>query len=345
MSKSAYVHLVEQIPAIRKMQFTDSKGKPRHIGETGAWLLMYLCSELNKDGTFFMTAESMRELTGTSTVSEIRRLLAGFEQLGLITRTGEEISYLSRGRPTPVYAMTFVPGLWKKNPISSPLGSPLSSPGATNKNSAEPYAEKETALFSQIEPEPKPDPDPKPDPQPVSAGAGKEGGGSFLEVLAGCMAWERTNFTGIDKGGLAKTWEKDYRQIIPRVLADQNPQSTDEAVTMCVTQRNASRGLLMPTTSTSTTAKRNDPGNTYGADPDCTLCDGWGYHQVRADDDMGWTNRKCVCAGGTHTGTQEPTTKRVSTDESANTYIPTPGDTADPQSAIRDLTKSLRMPG
>ena len=342
MSKSAYVHLVEQIPAIRKMQFTDSKGKPRHIGETGAWLLMYLCSELNKDGTFFMTAESMRELTGTSTVSEIRRLLAGFEQLGLITRTGEEISYLSRGRPTPVYAMTFVPGLWKKNPISSPLGSPLSSPGATNKNSAEPYAEKETALFSQIEPEPKPDPDPKPDPQPVSAGAGKEGGGSFLEVLAGCMAWERTNFTGIDKGGLAKTWEKDYRQIIPRVLADQNPQSTDEAVTMCVTQRNASRGLLMPATSTSTTAKRDNP---YGADPDCTHCNGEGLHMVRTDDDMGWTSRKCVCAGGTHTGTQEPTTKRVSTDESANTYIPTPGDTADPQSAIRELTRRLNRTG
>ena len=111
MSKPAYVRLVERIPAIRKMQYTDSTGKPRHIGETGAWLLMYLCSELNKDGTFFMTAEAMRELTGTSTVAEIRRLLAGFEQLGLITRTGEEISYLGRGRPSPIYAMTFVPGL------------------------------------------------------------------------------------------------------------------------------------------------------------------------------------------------------------------------------------------
>ena len=343
MSISACKWLKQNMPALRRVKYTDSSGRERNAfrGE-GFALAFYLCEASNKYGTVFMTRETMHEETGIAK-PEIERLLSAFIRGGFIAQVGED-RYHDRGRLTPVYGLVGIPNEYKPDKIEAEnalITIPLTIPGES-KNLVKPIHGKDITNYSDPEPEPKPDPDPKPDPQPVSAGAGKEGGVSFLEVLAGCIAWERTNFVGIDRGGLSKTWEKEYRQIIPTVLADQNPQSTEDAVNMCVTQRNASRGLLMPATSTSTTAKRDNP---YGADPDCTHCNGEGLHMVRTDDDMGWTSRKCVCAGGTHTGTQEPTTKRVSTDESANTYIPTPGDTADPQSAIRELTKSLRMPG
>lgn len=341
MSKQALYYYAENLPLIQQANFTTPNGKVNYLGANGRDLLVWLCDAANeKQGwQFHMGYRYIAEETNIH-ISTVKRLMAGLEQMGWITRTGEVISHHGRGAPSVVWALTFYP------PCAEMMrtGRSTGRSGATE-SLAKPLPHLDADAKLEPEPEPKPEPKTEPEPQPVSAGAGKEGGGSFLEVLAGCIAWERDNFVGIDRGGLSKTWEKEYRQIIPTVLADQNPQSTDEAVNMCVTQRNASRGLLIPTTSTSTTAKRNDPGNTYGADPDCTLCDGWGYHQVRADDDMGWTNRKCVCAGGTHTGTQEPTTKRVTTDEGANTYIPTPGDTADPQSAIRELTKSLRLPG
>jgi len=76
----------------------------------------------------------------------------------------------------------------------------------------------------------------------------------------------------------------------------------------------------------------------------CLVCDGQGYVLIRDNAGIA-TTRKCVCKGGTFTGeghhdiepTQVPTQERVSTDQSGNTYIPTPGGSADPQSGARDL--------
>jgi len=343
MSKPAYVRLVERIPAIRKMQYTDSTGKPRHIGETGAWLLTYLCSELNKDGTFFMTAESMRELTGTSTVAEIRRLLAGFEQLGLITRTGEEITYLSRGRPTPVYAMTFVPGIWKPEP----LGSPLDSPQATNRNTDEPYRERENSFLSEIEPEPEPEPDSEPDSLSVvskSARQEKEGI-SADEVLRICIELETEGMTlrgAPIMPGVIKKWETEYPSAIAKAITERHGDTAEDIAWYCHNLRAETRTGRKAQGSYAGVLPRPAPGRQLPDAPKgmegCLVCGGDGYGIVR--DDVGVaTTRKCVCKGGTWEGepTQVPTSKRVSTDQSGNTYIPTPGGSADPQSGARDL--------
>ena len=343
MSKPAYVRLVERIPAIRKMQYTDSTGKPRHIGETGAWLLVYLCSELNKDGTFFMTAEAMRELTGTSTTSEIRRLLAGFEQLGLITRTGEEISYLSRGRPTPVYAMTFVPGIWKPEPLGSPLGSPQ----ATNKNTDEPYRERENSFLSEIEPEPEPEREPEPDSVSVVSKSARqeEEGISADEVMRICIELETEGMTlrgAPIQPGIIKAWKADYSRLIAEAIAKRQGDTADDVAWHCHNLRTEARTGRQAQGSYAGTLPRPAQGRQLPNAPKgmegCLVCGGDGYGIVRDDKGVA-TSRKCVCKGGTWQGepTHEPTQKRVSTDQSGNTYIPTPGGSADPQSGARDL--------
>jgi hypothetical protein len=347
MSKPAYVRLVERIPAIRKMQYTDSTGKPRHIGETGAWLLMYLCSELNKDGTFFMTAEAMRELTGTSTVAEIRRLLAGFEQLGLITRTGEEISYLGRGRPSPIYAMTFIPGLWKPEPITSPISSPVDSPQATNRNTDEPYRERENSFLSEIEPEPEPEPDSEPDSVSVVSKSARqeEGGISADEVMRICIELETEGMTlrgAPIQPGIVKAWKADYSRLITEAIAKRQGDTADDVAWHCHNLRTEARTGRKAQGSYAGVLPRPAPGRQLPNAPKgmegCLVCGGDGYGIVR--DDVGVaTSRKCVCKGGTWEGetTQVPTQERVSTDQSGNTYIPTPVASADPQSGARDL--------
>jgi hypothetical protein len=131
-------------------------------------------------------------------------------------------------------------------------------------------------------------------------------------------------------------WRRDYRPIIAQVLESQPDQNPAQIAQQCYNQRH---GVTrhQPAPQASKACRRCNGsnrdiegyqglstqwnGDTRTYTP-CELCNGLGY--LNAD-------------------TQEPTTKRVSTDESANTDIPVPSAKADTQSAIRDLTKRLRV--
>lgn len=344
MSKQALYYYAENLPLVQRATFTNSGGKEYGLGENGRDLLVFLCNAANeKHGwTFYFSYQFIAQETFIH-ISTVKRLMAGLEQLGWITRTGQLIRHQGRGAPQVEFCLTFYPPALELMRTGRPTSRPTSRPGATD-NLAEPLQTLSAQEKLQTETEPEPETEPQPERHSGGTEPGKEGGISIDEVLRGCLEWERSHFTGIDKGGLAKTWEKDYRQIIPTVLAGLKDCSTDEAVNMCVTQRNADRGLSLPSARHKTapaTTVRLLPDFPDNADPACPMCKGKGYYPDRpvGNGRDSW----CLCAGGTCTATPEPTTERVNTGEGANTDLPSPGDTADPQSAIRELTKKLRL--
>lgn len=133
---------------------------------------------------------------------------------------------------------------------------------------------------------------------PLTPQKGKAGewGSKHDEVMTGCLTWERTNFTGIDRGGLQKTWEREYRPIVLEALRT-NP--APDLVAWCVEQRQRRTGRPVP----NSTPQRPAPQVPQGS-PDCGYCAGRGDHLVR--DEVGIQSlRLCVCNGGTYTGEGE----------------------------------------
>ena len=104
----ALIWTAQNLDLVRRARFGKEN---RELGEDGLALLLYLCETTNqKTGTFFPTAETMRDASMIADVRVVRRLLAGLEELGWIERTGDVVSYRGRGRPTPEYKLT-LPGL------------------------------------------------------------------------------------------------------------------------------------------------------------------------------------------------------------------------------------------
>lgn len=347
MSRKAQDWLTENLPEVMRWTYTESNGKSRGIGQDGLALLLYWCDRVNTKGTFFMQQRVMAEDTGLS-LGAVKRLMKGLQDTGAITPTGEVISYEGRGKPTPEYRLTCVYG----NTQTESLGIQPSTQPSTQVDTCTDTKAKQDNTSTQIgklEPEPKPETEPKPEPDQVSGQErqGKEWGKFHSEVLSECLTWERANFTGIDRGGLSKTWEKDYRPLVALAI-ETRPQATlTDQVSWCVEQRHAHRPKpttqAKPTQATPTQT-RYIPDPPTGS-PDCEHgCDN-GIHTLR--DEYGIASpRKCVCAGGTYTATQEPTPERVTADSGTTTYIPTPGDSADPQSdPVKLLTQRLRKVG
>jgi hypothetical protein len=336
MSNSATHYLAENLPELRRASFTEPSGKVRPLGENGLTLLLYLCDRTNKEGVFFMQSRTMAEETGLS-LSAVKRWLAGFEQLGWITRTGEVFRYQGRGTPTPVYGLTLVPGLWT-SAQNERTGIPTGTPGDTRTARK---ANKDKGSTNSFSLEPKPEPEPQPEPQPEQgSGLGKERGANEKEVFSDCLAWEHAHYTGTVGAGLRKTWERDYRRLVALALEVKPEATKADQVAWCVAQRYAERGQTPPVASATITKHLPDPPT---GSPDCEHgCDN-GLHFPRDPVTDLVTSRKCVCAGGNYPPTHEATTKRVITGEGANTYIPLEGDTADPQSdPVRELTRQLR---
>lgn len=339
MSKDALVLVAQNLPTITRARFTDTTTKTgdRALGLQGLALLLFLAETANKDNEFFPTVETMRNESGIATTREVHRLLRGLTELGYITPTGEVMSYKGRGKPTPVYAFTLA------QVVNSDLISDQSSDQVDTRKLGKVKQGNTSAKISELEPEPKPEPKPQPEPD-LRSGEGRQGkewGKFHSEVLAECLAWERANFTGIDRGHIAKAWEKDYRPLVALAI-ETRPQATlADQVSWCIEQRSAKRGRSAPQVVPTQTRHLPDPPT---GTPDCEHgCEGKGHHQFIDPTTDLWTSRWCVCNGGTYTATQEPTTERVSPDKGTNTYIPTPGDSADPQSdPVRELTKQFR---
>jgi hypothetical protein len=318
MSRQASEYLAQNLYDIRRATYTEGD-KVRPLGETGLALLVYLCDATNKNGTFFMTAVAMKDEVGFSTLRMVRRVLAGLEQMGFITRTGVEISYEGRGRPTPEYALTLVPGLWKENTnerIGDPLGAELVSRG-TLENRTKTNADKESAGFSFSEPEPQPQP--HPEPRQVE---GDQDGGRLERLIGRCIEREHRSMGKNPAGApLVKKWQTEYRTICPQVMHD-CPGYTDER--LVERAWNIRKGIEVPPPAPRT-------------NPDCHTCKGqpWVNHPTTGE--LG----RCPVCYPEHT--QGDTPKSVTAERAPNTDTPAPPAQADPRSnQVDDLTKRLR---
>lgn len=340
MSKDLLVLVAQNLPTITRARFTDTTTKTgdRALGLQGLALLLFLAETANsKNYEFFPTVETMRNESGIATTREVHRLLRGLTELGYITPTGEMMSYRGRGKATPVYAFTL--GQVVKNDL---IGDHTSDQVDTRKLEKANTGNTSTKInYSQPEPEPQPKPQPEPERSGGEGLQGKEWGKFHSEVLAECLAWERANYTGIDRGHLSKRWESDYRPLVTLAI-ETRPQGTlADQVSWCIEQRSAKRGQSAPLSKPVQTRHLPDPPT---GRPDCEHgCDN-GIHIMRDDAGVA-TTRKCHCTGGTYPplDTQAPTTERVSPDKATNTYIPSGGGSADTQSdPVRQLTQQFR---
>jgi hypothetical protein len=343
MSKPAWEYLTTHLPEIRQAVLPNTGSK---IGEPGLALLLYLSGQTNPQGEFFMTAKTMQEETGLATLRQVEKLLAGFVALGWITPTGETNRYMNRGRPTPVYVLTLFPQYARLFTQTLHKSEDIPS-GGTVEELSKANGQKDYKNFREIEPEPEPEPDSEPDSVSVvskSARQEKEGINAD-EVMRICIELETEGMTlrgAPIQPGIVKAWKADYSRLITEAIAKRQGDTADDVAWHCHNLRTEARTGRKAQGLYAGTLPRSAPGRQLPNAPKgmegCLVCGGDGYGIVRDDKGVA-TSRKCVCKGGTWEGepTQVPTQERVSTDQSGNTYIPTPGGSADPQSGARDL--------
>ena len=256
MSKQALFYYAENLHLVQKATFTTPTGKAYGLGENGRDLLVFLCNATNeKQGfVFHMGFQYIAEETGIH-INTVKRLFAGLEQLGWITRTGDLVRHMGRGAPTIEYELTFYTASLTQKERT---GRPTSRPGATD-NLAEPKPNKEAHAKIGTETEPKPEPEPK--TQVTSDLVGQEWGQEHDRLLADCITTEQNRNPYIDRGGLTKSLIKQYRPIVARAMKE---RPTTDLVGWCYQVRNGEAPAP------ATTVKRTQ-GDKY--DPNCTECD------------------------------------------------------------------------
>ena len=260
MSKQALFYYAENLHLVQKATFTTPTGKAYGLGENGRDLLVFLCNATNeKQGfVFHMGFQYIAEETGIH-INTVKRLFAGLEQLGWITRTGDLVRHMGRGAPTIEYELTFYT---RSITQKERTGRPTSRPGATD-NLAEPKPNKEAHEKIGTETEPKPKPEPK--TQATSDLVGQEWGQEHDRLLADCITTEQNRNPYIDRGGLTKALIKHYRPIVARAMKE---RPTTDLVGWCYQVRNGE-------TPAPATTVRHHP--IHKAQPDCPNCEGKGY--------------------------------------------------------------------
>ena len=337
MSRQATDWLAENLSEVSRTTLPNGRG----LGQDGMVLLYYFCDRTNKEGVFFMQIRTMMDETGIA-MSSVKRLLAQFRQQGWITATGKTVSYRGTGTPTPEYLLTLVPSITKL--YRSGLHASLQ---LDTSNLAEPLQELDNTYFLDLQPEPEPEPNPQPEPRSVvSKSARQEKAGiNANEVLKICMELETESMTTRGEPilpGIIKRWKADYPTLIAQAMKDKPGETAEELAWHCHDLRTEARTGRKAQGSYTGVIPRPAPARQLPDAPKgmegCLVCAGQGYALIRDHAGVA-TTRKCVCKGGTWTGetTQVPTQERVNTDQSANTDIPAPGATADPQSDARDL--------
>jgi hypothetical protein len=161
------------------------------------------------------------------------------------------------------------------------------------------------------------------------------------EVLRICIEFETESQRLRNKPiqpGLIKRWKAEYPTIIAQAMKDRPGDTAEELAMHCHDLRTETWTGRPATGSYSNFLPRQAPVRTMPkpkeARKDCPTCEGKGYYLT---DLTGVSKATSYCSCTMSEPTQEPTQERVSTDQSGNTYIPTPGGSADPQSGARDL--------
>jgi hypothetical protein len=331
---------------VQETTFTTPAGKVYGLGENGRDLLVFLCGAANekREFCFHFGYDYLSEETGIH-VSTLKRLMKGFEQLGWITRTGKQVSHMGRGTPQAEYALTFYPPVTEMMRTSRPT----SRSGATD-NLAKPMQDMEAHDFFDTETETKTDTEPDTDTEPVLTDPAEQKKGRITadEVLRICIELENESMTLLSKPvlpGLIRKWKADYPTIIAQALKDRPGDTAEEVAIYCHDLRTQAFTGRPATGSYNNFLPRPAPTRTMPkpkeAWKDCPTCEGKGYYLT---DPTGVSKATSYCSCTTGESTQVPTQERVSTGESGNTYIPTPGGSADPQldtRSIGDITGQL----
>lgn len=317
MSRAAQDYLTANLPEITRAVYVDEQGTRRALGENGLRLVVWLAGVTNKRGEVFYTVAAMAEETGL-TPRVVTRLLAGFEGLGWLTRTGREVVYNGRGRPTPVYALTLVPDLWTGDaenddqlPTNGRLTAHLGSRKTTNANTGNGSRD-----LGGLELEPEPEPE---TPQAPRKGQGqqrgKDQGGKGLEsdlftaVLARALEIEHDDYAATSikpvGAGLRRSWQRDLTPQVAQIvgMAPETRPDDDKAVTTlareAVDARRYANGLAaLPQPETPKAPTPAPPPmptiKRRGAD-DCRKCHGTGQVARPMDNGAGYNTRQCEC--------------------------------------------------
>lgn len=286
MSRQATEWVLSHLPEIRNTPYPDpdQPGKLRALGGDGLALIMHLANITNKDGTIFQTVTTLAEESGV-TPRVVTRLLGGFELLGWITRTGREISYQGRGRPTPEYALTLVP---KVRPTTDQMSH------RTVEKTTKPNNEKEKGEKVETEPEPQPDPKPKPaNGSNSETGTGVQGGREWTDdheqLLEQCLYYEPKDR---DKGKLVEYLRREYEPIVRHALKE---RPDPDLVSWCIENR---RNKWKPKQEYLASSPR-ELAPWEKANPDCPNCDGAGM--ILSPNENGTTeNKLCDCTKEPH---------------------------------------------
>lgn len=339
MSKNALFYYSENLRLVQEATFTTPTGKVYGLGENGRDLLVFLCGAANekREFCFHFGYDYLSEETGIH-VSTLKRLMKGFEQLGWITRTGNQVSHMGRGTPQAEYALTFYP------PVAEMMrpSRPTSRPGATD-NLAKPMQDMEAHDFFDTETETEPEPEPQTETRsPISESVRQEKEKiNADEVLRICIELETEGMTLRGEPilpGLVKRWKAEYPTLIADAIGRGHNDTAENVATHCHDVRTMARTGRPASGSYRNFLPRPAPTRAMPkpkeAYKDCPTCEGKGYYLT---DPTGVSKATSYCSCTMGGFTQEDTTKRVSTDESGNTYLPTPGGSADPQLDTRDL--------
>lgn len=293
MSRQATEWVLSHLPEIRNTPYPDpdQPGKLRALGGDGLALIMHLANITNKDGTIFQTVTTLAEESGV-TPRVVTRLLGGFELLGWITRTGREISYQGRGRPTPEYALTLVP---KVRPTTDQMSH------RTVEKTTKPNNEKEKGEKVETETEPQPEPERF---TGVNLGGGEkeltEKGGELLtELLA------QEDYTGVRNYQAVRA--KKRQTYLPIVREWEQLQPPGDPVTWC------RHKLLGTQPNTPQAVHEYNPPRWARKEGQQTCehgCDGFGVFVYTLNGkEIGLSD--CVCSGGDITKKEQPHLRAV----------------------------------
>lgn len=281
MSKEALYFYAENLRLIQRATFTTSAGKSYGLGENGRDLLNWLCNAANtKQGyCFHMGYAYIAEETDIH-IATVKRLMAGLEQLGWITRTGETIRHMGRGAPTVEYELTFFTASLTQN---TRTGSPTSRPGATD-NLAKPAHNMEAGNFLGLETEPEPEPEPdrlrSDDLQTAKAGKERE------EILNLCIDFETAEMQDLGKPvkpRLRQIWRAEFPAYIAEAIENRHGDTPGAIARWCIEARREKRtGYTSANTSPDTGAVETVCGRCRNKNRDIKGCEGlstqWNGH-------------------------------------------------------------------
>jgi hypothetical protein len=295
-----------------------------NVGTDRAWrVLMALANRADENtGKMYASDRTQERDTGLERRGVIQPVRKALEDAGWLVNTGKVAS-----RGVKVYELV-VPGYSRPSSsgevsLATEVVDNKPSGVASGEGSGVGSGEVSLAQTEQNETPPL-------TPQKGARSQAPKGGQDLEQLLAMSVALEVKHYAGTAGVGLQKMWRKEYTPIAVKALEGRQGETLEQLAQQCYESRNGITPRKAPPVA---------PETPQGS-PGCELCEGKGWRNV-LNAEGNWQSSDCDCTKAT----QVPTNKRVTTDESANTYIPTPGGTADPQSVIRELTRRLNRAG